>query len=78
MSDAFLSDLHTVHLFRRSSAISYQQIEREAFTEVLWDQFTADILDPTIQYTHYQSQFIGWGEDSVRLRLSARSALAGC
>lgn len=73
VSDQAFSDLQTVHLFKRAGATSYRQIDREAFTGVVWDQFAGEKLGPQFMITRYITNFEGWGEgeQSLRLKLGA-------
>lgn len=73
VTDRAFSDLQTVHLFKRTGATSYQQVGREAFTGVLWDQFAGEKINPQLMITKYVTAFEGWenGGAALKLKLAA-------
>lgn len=71
VSDVAFSDLQTVHLFKRTGATSYQKIDRDAFTGVIWDQFAADKIEAAQMVIKYRTTFTSWGDNAINLKLAA-------
>ncbi|MEM7015108.1 MAG: hypothetical protein AAF585_26915, partial [Verrucomicrobiota bacterium] len=71
VSDLAFSDLQTVHLFKRSGATSYEKIDRDAFTGVIWDQFAANKIEASQMVIKYRTTFTSWGDNAINLKLAA-------